>query len=373
GQIKFRTSPFFEILEALAPPIELQILPNNRGSATSHLMLSPATVDRLKSDKNMRIMLYSAADPILGQYSETDIAFPQQLEVRVNSEQVTSNFKGIKNKAGTTRPADITDVVRKNPPKYNNTIQITYALTQKARKFHLVVNLVKKHPVEELVERIKRGNVLTKATVLKDMVARNDDPDIEATSTVMSLKDPVSYVRISLPCRSSICLHNQCFDASFFLQLQEQAPTWTCPVCNRVLLFESLVVDQYVQDILMNTSTSTDQVTIEPDGKWSQGNKTEEAQRGGTKRSYEDDDDSDDDLVEIIPDDRVKRLKQETSQTPYPLANTPPISSREQSTTGSAAATNAPGSGSNRQKRKSEVIDLTLSDDDDEPPRPAGR
>lgn len=95
------------------------------------MQLSGDVVARLKSDNSMRIMLFSAADPVLAPYAAADIAFPHQLEVRVNGDEAKSNFKGLKNKPGSTRPADITDLVRKIP-SYNNTLQVTYALTQKA-------------------------------------------------------------------------------------------------------------------------------------------------------------------------------------------------------------------------------------------------
>lgn len=78
------------------------------------------------------------------------------------------------------------------------------------------------------------------------MKSKAQDPDIVATSTIMSLKCPLSTLRIDVPCRSLSCKHNQCFDASSYLQLQEQAPTWTCPVCNKIANFESLLIDQYV-------------------------------------------------------------------------------------------------------------------------------
>lgn len=73
---------------------------------------------------------------------------------------------------------------------------------------------------------------------------RANDPDIVVESTIMSLKDPVSGSRIAVPCRSDICSHHQCFDAESFLLLQEQAPTWICPICNKVVSFDGLVVDQ---------------------------------------------------------------------------------------------------------------------------------
>jgi len=73
---------------------------------------------------------------------------------------------------------------------------------------------------------------------------RTQDTDIVATSSVMSLKCPLSTLRIQVPCRSIVCTHNQCFDASSFLELQKQAPTWTCPVCGKSTSFESLQIDQ---------------------------------------------------------------------------------------------------------------------------------
>jgi E3 SUMO-protein ligase PIAS1 len=61
-----------------------------------------------------------------------DIIFPSQFEVRINGDEVKANYKGLKNKPGSTRPADITDLVRKSPANYRNNLVITYALTQKA-------------------------------------------------------------------------------------------------------------------------------------------------------------------------------------------------------------------------------------------------
>jgi E3 SUMO-protein ligase PIAS1 len=175
-----------------------------------------------------------------------------------------------------------------------------------------------------------------------------NDPDIEFGSSVMSLKDPISTLRIKTPCRSMICTHNQCFDAESFLMLQEQAPTWICPICNKTISFNGLAVDQYVQEILSKVKNA-DQVTIEASGEWST-NKAKTPPRHGPQ------DDSDDDVIEVS-DYRVSAIKDEAALTPTSLS-TPPLPSREAST--------VPRSGT---KRTAEVVDLTLSDDD-EPPRP---
>lgn len=213
--------------------------------------------------------------------------------------------------------------------------------------------MVKKHSAAELTRQIAGKQVITKQSVLNEMKAKAADPDIEVGSSVMSLKDPISTLRISIPCRSTICTHNQCFDAESFLQLQEQAPTWICPICSKTVHFNGLAVDQYVEEILAKVRNA-DQVTISPTGEWSTQKDPSPPRRNGNTVTA---DDSDDDIVEI-PDYRVASIKSEAVQTPTYLS-TPPMPSREPST--------APRSGS---KRTSEVVDLTLSDDD-EPPRPA--
>jgi E3 SUMO-protein ligase PIAS1 len=124
--------------------------------------------------------------------------------------------------------------------------------------------------------------------------------------------------------------------------LQEQAPTWTCPICNKTISFNGLAVDQYVQEILSKVK-NVDQVTIEASGEWSTGKATTPPRHGPQ-------DDSDDDVIEVS-DYRVSAIKEEAALTPTSLS-TPPLPSREAST--------VPRSGT---KRTAEVVDLTLSDD----------
>ena len=76
------------------------------------------------------------------------------------------------------------------------------------------------------------------------MQNKNSDDDIEAVSSILSLKCPISAGRMQTPCRSTICSHNQCFDAMSFLQQNEQIPTWQCPVCNKIVSFEALEIDK---------------------------------------------------------------------------------------------------------------------------------
>jgi E3 SUMO-protein ligase PIAS1 len=92
--------------------------------------LGPDVATRLHSDPNLRVMVYCTADNGITQYSRCDIAFPYQVELKVNLDEIKTNLRGLKNKPGTTRPADITSFIRKKPG-YTNHVLLTYALTQK--------------------------------------------------------------------------------------------------------------------------------------------------------------------------------------------------------------------------------------------------
>lgn len=80
------------------------------------------------TDKSMRVMVFCAMENTGVQ----DIAFPHQSELKVNGGDVKANLRGLKNKPGSTRPVDITDLLRLKIPNYSNTIEFTYALTNKA-------------------------------------------------------------------------------------------------------------------------------------------------------------------------------------------------------------------------------------------------
>lgn len=104
-----------------------------------------------------------------------------------------------------------------------------------------MVNLVKQESVDQLVEKLRVGASISKDTVIAEskfllnssidiptltqvVVKKNEDSDLVATASIMSLKCPLSTLRINLPIRSTFCNHIQCFDGTSFLQLQQQAP-----------------------------------------------------------------------------------------------------------------------------------------------------
>jgi E3 SUMO-protein ligase PIAS1 len=101
-----------------------------RDNVEMKVVLSENHAARLQ-DPNLRVMVYCAAESVLNQHTKSDVAFPYQVELKANLDEVKANLRGLKNKPGTTRPADVTDYIRKKAG-YPNLIVMTYALTQKA-------------------------------------------------------------------------------------------------------------------------------------------------------------------------------------------------------------------------------------------------
>ena len=155
----FKDSPFYSITEPLTPVLEckgnpyfwschglsyascthevLNIAVNQstsvreatRDQLEAKINLRQDVVDRLLADSSQRVMIYCASEPV-SPFSQVDITFPHQIEIRVNLDEVKANLRGLKGKPGSTRPADITPLLRKRAG-YENTLNVTYALTNK--------------------------------------------------------------------------------------------------------------------------------------------------------------------------------------------------------------------------------------------------
>ncbi|KAF3770445.1 hypothetical protein M406DRAFT_354454 [Cryphonectria parasitica EP155] len=287
-------------------------------------------------------------------FGTQDIAFPHQSELKVNGDDVKANLRGLKNKPGSTRPVDITDLLRLKIPTYHNTVEFTYALTQK--RFYLSIHVCKSIHVDNLVQTISSRKI-SKGSVIKELTKKAHDAEIELSSQVLSLKCPLSYMRLNTPIRATTCTHVQCFDATSYLQLQQQGPQWVCPVCSKSAPFERLAIDEYVRDILNNTPTSVEQIDIEPSGRWKMHKPTEAL--ANPEPQYDAFELDDDDLV-------VSEINQSRDYS----TNSP-------NTVGPATGVLTPASGFSKEgsssisrpggtKRAHEVIDLTLSDEDDE-------
>jgi E3 SUMO-protein ligase PIAS1 len=87
-------------------------------------------MEKMAHDKSLRVMVFCTSDQ---QTNPRDVSFPYLSEVRVNGGVIMANLRGLKGKAGSTRPVDITEMLRMNPVKYANKVELIYAATDKER------------------------------------------------------------------------------------------------------------------------------------------------------------------------------------------------------------------------------------------------
>ncbi|KAJ1530595.1 hypothetical protein ONE63_005477 [Megalurothrips usitatus] len=275
---------------------------------------------------------------------EQDDCFPPSILVKVNGKQcslpnpIPTNRPGVEPKRP-PRPVNITPLVKLSPTVANH-IFVQWG-SDYNRQYVIAVYLVKKLTSTELLQKMKSKGVrhsdFTRGLIKEKL---NDaDAEIATTSLRVSLMCPLGKMRMSTPCRASTCIHLQCFDASLYLLMNERKPTWICPVCDKECLYDNLVIDGYFQDVIQSGKLPSDshEIQLHPDGSWTtlvtvkKEKKVQPVDKNETVEIIDD--------LEIIPaDEDTKPALQESS----PKKSGP----------------------------KAVVVDLTLSDSDDDGPAP---
>ncbi|KAL8841532.1 MAG: hypothetical protein Q9176_003153 [Flavoplaca citrina] len=94
-----------------------------RDTVGCKIILKQDVADKLVSEPDLKVMIFCASEPI-SHFSKVDVTFPHQVEIKVNLDEVKANLRGLKNRAGSTRPADITNLLRKRA-HYENSMSLT--------------------------------------------------------------------------------------------------------------------------------------------------------------------------------------------------------------------------------------------------------
>ncbi|OAX44238.1 hypothetical protein K503DRAFT_846682 [Rhizopogon vinicolor AM-OR11-026] len=389
--MRFKQSPFFHVDQAVSGIVECpeSTSSTDRKQQTLTFTLNSEQLMKVNSTTaKFQLRLYCTSNTFYSSgfrptTAPCPIEFPPTCEVRVNGVQLTANLKGLKKKPGTAPPADLGRTVRTTG---QNRVEMVYVNSQQPvqpKKFYLIVMLVETTTVEQLVDKLKKGKFRDREDIVAQMIkTSNEDDDIIAGSQKMSLKCPLSFLRVKTPCRSTLCPHPQCFDATSWLSCMEQTTTWLCPVCEKVLNYEDLIIDGYFDRILKDTPESVEDVIVESDGQWHTSDnkfgsaswmashpvtgpsKPSPPSRGSSPASVDEEAAAKAHArknVEILvldsDDEDEGRVKQELSDS-YP---TNPLSSP---TSNLVLPTTA------RQPRGGDVIDLTADSDDEEPQPP---
>uniref|UniRef100_A0A672RHB8 E3 SUMO-protein ligase PIAS4-like n=1 Tax=Sinocyclocheilus grahami TaxID=75366 RepID=A0A672RHB8_SINGR len=104
--------------------------------------------------------------------------------------------------------------------------------------------------------------------VLSEKLRSDPENEISTTGLQVSLICPLAKMRMTVPCRARGCAHLQCFDASFYLQMNERKPRWTCPVCHRYAPFDELLIDSLLCGVLESCGEDVEEIEYLSDSSW---------------------------------------------------------------------------------------------------------
>ncbi|CAH1767389.1 639_t:CDS:2 [Entrophospora sp. SA101] len=96
--------------------------------------------------------------------------------------------------------SDITDLCKVTSAHVN---QVHFGFAATSKKYLIIVLLIKTILVEEIVDKIKNGKYIEKEAVLEKIKKQIQDSDVVATSSIISLKDPLGQCRISIPSKTT--------------------------------------------------------------------------------------------------------------------------------------------------------------------------
>ncbi|KAJ8792931.1 hypothetical protein J1605_003899, partial [Eschrichtius robustus] len=243
--------------------------------------LTPRQVELIRNSRELQPGVKAVQVVLRICYSDTsspqEDQYPPNIAVKVNHSYCSvpgyypSNKPGVEPKRP-CRPINLTHLMYLS----SATNRITVTWGNYGKSYSVALYLVRQLTSSELLQRLKTIGVkhpeLCKALV-KEKLRLDPDSEIATTGVRVSLICPVSRgarvcgsgwvdsarraaahtrhlppaqlvkMRLSVPCRAETCAHLQCFDAVFYLQMNEKKPTWMCPVCDKPAPYDQLIID----------------------------------------------------------------------------------------------------------------------------------
>ena len=274
-RLHFRPSPYYEVVEYVSSVAQVPEAPppSTRQNVGVSFWLSEKQVAALNDTQQphqLRLFCttYEYFLAAIGRNQEpAPVEFPYTSEARVNERSLGVSLKGTKKQPGRVSPPNLdrNGHLAVTTSKMNR-VELSYA---NAPQRHLmVVALCRVTSAETLTAQLKQKRIRTKEEVVLRLQKQAEDDEIVMGASTLKLTCPLTYMRMTMPCRADTCDHVQCFDAASFFSLNEQSPQWLCPVCSRKVEPDDLRLDGYVEDILRRVPDSLESVLVESDGSW---------------------------------------------------------------------------------------------------------
>ncbi|XP_009082138.1 PREDICTED: E3 SUMO-protein ligase PIAS4 [Acanthisitta chloris] len=275
-EVRLVKLPFYTTLDELLKPTEL-VPQNNEKLQESPCIfaLTPRQVELIRNSRELQPGVKSVQVVLRICYTDTSTPqedqYPPNIAVKVNHSYCSvpgyypSNKPGVEPKRP-CRPINLTHLMYLSVA--TNRITVTWG--NYGKSYSVGLYLVRQMTSAELLQRLKTIGIkhpeLCKALV-KEKLRLDPDSEIATTGVRVSLICPLVKMRLSVPCRAETCAHLQCFDAVFYLQMNEKKPTWMCPVCDKPAPYDQLIIDGLLSKILTECEDA-DEIEYLVDGSW---------------------------------------------------------------------------------------------------------
>ncbi|XP_019368929.1 PREDICTED: E3 SUMO-protein ligase PIAS4 isoform X2 [Gavialis gangeticus] len=275
-EVRLVKLPFYNILDELLKPTEL-VPQNNEKLQESPCIfaLTSRQVDLIRNSRELQPGVKSVQVVLRICYTDTsspqEDQYPPNIAVKVNHSYCSvpgyypSNKPGVEPKRP-CRPINLTHLLYLS----GATNRITVTWGNYGKSYSVGLYLVRQLTSAELLQKLKTIGVkhpeLCK-TLVKEKLRLDPDSEIATTGVRVSLICPLVKMRLSVPCRAETCAHLQCFDAVFYLQMNEKKPTWMCPVCDKPAPYDQLIIDGLLSKILTECEDA-DEIEYMADGSW---------------------------------------------------------------------------------------------------------
>ncbi|KAJ3287721.1 SUMO ligase siz1 [Rhizoclosmatium sp. JEL0117] len=284
ASLVFRQSPFYSVKEA--KPV-IRSFPCDTGRAQVKFTLSQADLNSLLIGSDVLLLFVGPESgltlkpnpfkisgipieypPLDGAHSNA----PNHCAIMVNGHMVPpKDYSGIRGKPYTAKPLELNQFLLKNPSTYN-TIDLKFTpIMDATRNLLVVVQFASRVNVSNIVDNLKSDKLIPKDSIIAERRQKTvADDDVCLTEEHVSLKDPVTRCRITVPARGNHCRHPQCFDLEYYLRLNQTHPTWSCPICSKLAPLNEVFVDGYFLELLQAAAFDLDieSAEIAADGSW---------------------------------------------------------------------------------------------------------
>ncbi|XP_065182217.1 E3 SUMO-protein ligase PIAS3-like [Sycon ciliatum] len=302
--VQFKVLPFHKNLANLLKPILLPSFDDEEATAprtlTFECSLTPEQVDCVEVGRSTVPSVYGPDHKsdihftveVLVRFAECNLSsmqddqYPPKCHLYVNGETVIMpGYEMAKSSGKLKKHGQPVEITANMLLSGMNIIEVVCLPVPAIGKYVVAVDLCLKRSSADLLQQVChriRSADMCRAHIKDKLTSGGGKVEVLDNSLRSSLKCPLGTTRIVYPGRSINCKHVNCFDMASFLQMNEKNGSWVCPICDCSAVYDSLMIDGLMKEVLDKCPSSVDHIEYKADGTWMPYNPRDANQRRAT-------------------------------------------------------------------------------------------